>query len=125
LGKHVDLVAGGGQHIGYVKQEILRMFVLVQTDKRDPNSPDVLTPKGLECGDIPLHGYVVMGARGLPNAVCKKLGEVFKKVVEGPDFQRLLQNSGDTSLNSMAKIPLSQCGHRAIPKATEFPYITA
>ena len=92
IGEHVDFVAGGGQHISYAKQGVFRMLVLVQADKRDPNFPDVPTLKELGCGDIPIHGYIVVGPRGMPDAVCRKLGSVFKEVVEAPEFQKLLVN---------------------------------
>jgi len=32
----------------------------------------------------------LVGPRGLPEGVAKKLGETFKKVAEGPEFQKVL-----------------------------------
>ena len=90
LGKHVDFVAGAGQHIQYVKQGVFRMLAVFNTDKRDPNYPDVPTIKELGCQDAPALGYIVIGPKGMPDPIYKKLSGAVKKVVEGPDFQKLL-----------------------------------
>jgi tripartite-type tricarboxylate transporter receptor subunit TctC len=92
LGKHTDFVAGAGQHIAYLKQGVFRMLVLYNTDKRDPNFPNVPTLKEIGCPDAPALGYIVVGPKGLPEAIAKKLGETFKKVSETPTFQRVLTN---------------------------------
>lgn len=92
LGKHTDFVAGAGQHIAYLKQGVFRLLVVYNAEKRDPHYPDIPILKGLGCQDVPANGYIVVGPKGLPDAVCKKLGDVFKKVVEGPAFQKLLEN---------------------------------
>ncbi|MBM4333680.1 MAG: tripartite tricarboxylate transporter substrate binding protein [Deltaproteobacteria bacterium] len=92
LGKHVNFVAGAGQHIQYVKQGVFRMLAVFNTDKRDPNYPDVPTIKELGCQDAPALGYIVVGPKGLPEAIYKKLSEAIKKVTEGPDFQKLLSH---------------------------------
>jgi tripartite-type tricarboxylate transporter receptor subunit TctC len=90
LGKHLDFVAGSGQHIMYVKQGVLRLLLLYNTDKRDPNFPDIPTIKEIGCQDYPGHGMILVGPKGLPGAIAKRLGETFKKVAEGPDFQKVL-----------------------------------
>jgi tripartite-type tricarboxylate transporter receptor subunit TctC len=92
LGKHVNFVAGAGQHIQYVKQGVFRMLAVFNTDKRDPNYPDVPTIKELGCQDAPALGYIVVGPKGMPEAIYKKLSGAIKKVVEGPDFQKLLSH---------------------------------
>ncbi len=92
LGKHTDFVAGAGQHMNYLKQGTFRMLVVYNTDKRDPNFPNVPTLKEIGCPDAPALGYIVVGPKGLPEAVSKKLGETFKKVVEAPAFQKVLTN---------------------------------
>ncbi len=92
LGKHTDFVAGAGQHMNYLKQGTFRMLVVYNTDKRDPNFPNVPTLKEIGCPDAPALGYIVVGPKGLPEAVSKKLGETFKKVVEAPGFQKVLTN---------------------------------
>jgi tripartite-type tricarboxylate transporter receptor subunit TctC len=92
LGKHVNFVAGAGQHIQYVKQGVFRMLAVFNTDKRDPNYPDVPTIKELGCQDAPALGYIVVGPKGMPEAIYKKLSGAIKKVVEGSDFQKLLSH---------------------------------
>jgi tripartite-type tricarboxylate transporter receptor subunit TctC len=92
LGKHTDFVAGAGQHIAYLKQGVFRMLVVYNAEKREPKYPDIPILKDLGCEDVPANGYIVIGPKGLPEAVTEKLGEVFKKVVEAPPFQKLLEN---------------------------------
>lgn len=90
LGKHVDFVAGAGQHISYLKQGVFRMLVLYNAEKRDPNFPNVPTLKEIGCPDAPALGYIVVGPKGMPEPVVQKLGETFKKVSESPAFQKIL-----------------------------------
>jgi tripartite-type tricarboxylate transporter receptor subunit TctC len=93
LGKHTDFVAGSGSHIPYVQQGLFRMLLVYNQDERDPNYPDIPTIKELGCQDIPPSYYLVIGPKGMPAAISKKLVETFKKVTEGPDFQKLLANN--------------------------------
>ncbi len=90
LGKHVDFMGGAGIHIQYVKQGLMRMLVLFIADKRDPDFPDVPTLKELGCQDAPAYGYIVLGPKGIPDAIHKKLGETFRRIAESPDFQKAL-----------------------------------
>jgi len=90
LGKHTDFVAGAGQHILYVKQGVFRMLLIYNAEKRDPNYPDIPILKELGCQDAPALGYIVVGPKGIPPAISKKLGETFKKVADGPAFQKVL-----------------------------------
>jgi len=92
LGKHTDFVAGAGQHIAYLKQGLFRMLVVYNTDQRDPHFPNVPTLKEIGCPDAPALGYIVVGPKGIPEAISSKLGETFKKVVEGAAFQKVLAN---------------------------------
>ncbi|MGB9699593.1 MAG: tripartite tricarboxylate transporter substrate binding protein [Thermodesulfobacteriota bacterium] len=92
LGKHVNFVAGAGQHIQYLKQGVFRMLMVFNTDKRDPKYPDVPTLKELGCQDAPALGYIVVGPKGLPEPIAKKLEETFKKVTESDEFQKVLAN---------------------------------
>ncbi len=92
LGKHTDFVAGAGQHMNYLKQGTFRMLVVYNTDKRDPNFPNVPTLKEIGCPDAPALGYIVVGPKGLPDAIAKKLGETFKQVADSPTFQKVLTN---------------------------------
>jgi tripartite-type tricarboxylate transporter receptor subunit TctC len=90
LGKHTDFVAGAGQHIRYVKQGLFRMLAVYNSNKRDPNFPDVPTLEQIGCLDYPANRMILVGPRGMPEPVIKKLAETFKKVSEGPPFHRLL-----------------------------------
>ena len=92
LGKHVDFTAGSGQHMQYVRQGRLRNLVLFNTDQRDPNQPDVPTMKDIGCQDAPALGYLVIAPKGLPDPIYKILSDAIRKVVEGPDFQKILVN---------------------------------
>jgi tripartite-type tricarboxylate transporter receptor subunit TctC len=90
LGKHTDFAAGAGQHISYLKQGAFRMLVVYNTDKRDPNFPNVPTLKELGCPDAPALGYIVVGPKGMPEAITQKLNDTFKKVSESASFQKVL-----------------------------------
>jgi tripartite-type tricarboxylate transporter receptor subunit TctC len=92
LGKHINFVAGAGQHIQYLKQGVFRLLMVFNTDKRDPKYPDVPTLQELGCQDAPALGYIVVGPKGLPEPVAKKLEDTFKKVTESEEFQKLLAN---------------------------------
>jgi tripartite-type tricarboxylate transporter receptor subunit TctC len=91
LGKHLDFVGGVGQHIQYVRQGVFRMLVLLGTDKRDPSFPDIPTLNELGCQDFAASGLLLMAPRGLPAPAYEKLAAAFRKVSEGPDFQKLLK----------------------------------
>jgi len=92
LGRHTDFVAGSGSHIPYVKQGVFRMLLVFNQDERDPNYPDIPTLKELGCEDCAPGYYVVLGPKGMPPAISKMLVDTFKKVTEGPDFQKVLAN---------------------------------
>jgi tripartite-type tricarboxylate transporter receptor subunit TctC len=89
LGKHIDLVAGSA-HIPYVQQGKLRLLMNYSVTKRDPLFPDVPTQKELGCPDYPGDAMMVVGPKGLPEPIVKKLNDAFKKVAESPDFQKML-----------------------------------
>jgi len=90
LGGHLDFLAGSGSHLPYVKQGLWRMLLVYNTDVRDPNYPDIPTLKELGCGDVPANSMVVVAPKGTPAAISKKLVETFKKVTDGPEFQKVL-----------------------------------
>jgi len=89
LGKHCDFSIGSSQII-YVKQGLFRLLMLVNAAKRNPLYPDVPIPKDFGCPDVPPAGLIVVGPKGIPPTICKKLGDVFKKVTEEPAFQKVL-----------------------------------
>jgi tripartite-type tricarboxylate transporter receptor subunit TctC len=92
LGKHTDFVAGAGQHMQYVKQGVFRMLMVYNTDKRDPDYPNIPTLKELGCPDAPALGYILVAPKGLPGPVYEKLLTATQKVVEGAEFQKLLKH---------------------------------
>ena len=92
LGRHTDFVAGSGSHIPYLKQGVFRMLLVFNQDERDPNYPDIPTLKELGCEDCAPGYYLVLGPKGMPPGISKKLVETFRKVTEGSDFQKLLAN---------------------------------
>jgi tripartite-type tricarboxylate transporter receptor subunit TctC len=74
----------------YVKKGVFRMLAVSFKDKRDLNFPNIPTMKEMGCPDASAPGYIVMGPRGMPEAVSKKLGETFKKVADEAAFQKVL-----------------------------------
>ncbi len=91
LGKHVDFVAGVGQHLQYVRQEAFRLLMVFSAEKRDPHFPDIPMLKDLGCEDIPLSTHGVLGPAGISDAISKKLGEAFKKAIDTPEFRKTLE----------------------------------
>ncbi len=92
LGKHTDFLAGGGQHLTYVRQGAFRLLVQLNAEKRDPKFPDVPMLKEIGCPDAPALGFIVVGPKGIPENVCKKVSETFKKIADGPAFQKILES---------------------------------
>ncbi len=93
IGKHTDFAAGSGTHLRYVKQGVFRELMVYNTDKRNPNFPNVPTLKELGCQDFPANGLVFVGPKGVPQPIVTKVAEALKKVADGPDFQKLLANA--------------------------------
>jgi len=92
MGKHTDFVAGAGQHMQYVRQGVFRMLMVYNTDKRDPDYPDIPTLKELGCPDAPALGYILVAPKGLPEPVYEKLLTATRKIVERAEFQNLLKH---------------------------------
>jgi len=90
LGKHTDFIAGSGSHIPYVRQGAFRMLLVYNATKRDPNFPDIPILSEIGCEDYPADGIMVAAPKGLPDPIRKKLHDVFKKVADGPEFQKVL-----------------------------------
>jgi tripartite-type tricarboxylate transporter receptor subunit TctC len=92
IGGHVDFTAGAGIHLNYVKQGIFRMLAVTSTDKRDPDFPDVPALKDLGYQDLPPQEYLLVGPKGLPDRVFKKLEAGFRQAAYSPEFQKSLKN---------------------------------
>jgi tripartite-type tricarboxylate transporter receptor subunit TctC len=90
LGSHVQFIAGSGAHLPLVQQGAFRQLAIFHLNKRDPLFPDVPTLKEIGCPDNPPLGYVILGPAGMPDAITKKLQDVFKQVSLSPEFQKLL-----------------------------------
>jgi len=92
IGGHVDFTAGAGIHLNYVKQGIFRMLAVTSTDKRDPDFADVPTLKDLGYQDLPPQEYLLVGPKGLPDPIFKKLEAGFRQAAYSPEFQKSLKN---------------------------------
>ncbi len=92
IGGHVDFTAGAGIHLHYVKQGTFRMLALVTAEERDPAFPQVPTLKDLGYKDLPHSYFILMGPRGLPDPVFKKIESAFQRVAVSPEFRKILEN---------------------------------
>jgi tripartite-type tricarboxylate transporter receptor subunit TctC len=92
IGKHVDFTAGAGLHMQFVKQGVFRMLALYNTDKRDPNFPEVPTLKELGCDDAPALGYLIVGPKDLPDPIYKKTERIRPQGHRGARFS---EDSGE------------------------------
>ncbi|MGC8811899.1 MAG: tripartite tricarboxylate transporter substrate binding protein [bacterium] len=92
IGGHVDFTAGAGIHLNYVKQGVFRMLAVTVAEQRDPDFPDIPTLKDLGYKDVPPALYILVGPKGLPDPIFKKLEEVFTKAAHSADFKKVLKN---------------------------------
>jgi tripartite-type tricarboxylate transporter receptor subunit TctC len=92
LGKHLDFVGGSGGHIPYVKQGVFRMLTVFSMENRDPQFPNIPMQKELGCEDVPPNTYILIGPKGLPDPVFRKVHDAFKKAGEAPEFQKLMES---------------------------------
>lgn len=92
IGGHVDFTAGAGIHLNYVKQGVFRMLAVTIAEQRDPDFPDIPTLKDLGYKDVPPALYLLVGPKGLPDPIFKKLEAVFTKAAHSPDFKKVLKN---------------------------------
>ena len=92
IGGHVDFTAGAGIHLHYVKQGTFRMLAQVTAEERDPAFPQVPTLKDLGYKDLPHSYFILMGPRGLPDPVFKKIESAFQRVAVSPEFRKILEN---------------------------------
>lgn len=92
LGGHVQFATGAGSHLPLVQQGAFRQLAIFHRKTRDPMFPDLPTLTEIGCPDNPALGYLVLGPKGLPAPVVKKLEDTFKQVAESAEFQTLLKN---------------------------------
>ena len=93
LGKHIDFVAGSGTHLRYVKQGVFRELLVYNSNKRNPNFPNLPTLEEIGCQDFPANAMIFVGPKGIPQPIVKKIGETFKKVSESTEFQNKLASA--------------------------------
>lgn len=91
LGGHVQFATGAGSHLPLVQQGAFRQLAIFHKKARDPMFPDLPTLTEIGCPDNPALGYVVLGPKGMPAAVVKKLEDAFKQAAESAEFQQLLK----------------------------------
>ncbi len=92
LGKHLDFVGGSGGHINYVKQGVFRLLMVFSMQKRDPHFPNIPMQTEIGCEDVPPNTYILVGPKGVPDPVFKKVHDAFKKAAEQPEFQKLMDS---------------------------------
>jgi tripartite-type tricarboxylate transporter receptor subunit TctC len=92
LGKHLDFVGGSGGHIPYVKQGVFRMLTVFSMENRDPQFPNIPMQKELGCEDVPPNTYILIGPKGIPDPVFRKVHDAFKKAGETAEFQKLMES---------------------------------
>ena len=92
LGKHLDFVGGSGGHINYVKQGVFRMLTVFSMENRDPEFPNIPMQKELGCEDVPPNTYLLIGPKGVPDPVFKKIHDAFKKASEQTEFKTVMKN---------------------------------
>jgi tripartite-type tricarboxylate transporter receptor subunit TctC len=68
------------------------MLSQLTAEERDPAFPDVPTLKDLGYKDLPHSYFILMGPRGLPDAVFKKIEGAFRRVAVSPEFRKVLEN---------------------------------
>jgi len=93
MGGHIHAWSAGGFHVQFVRDKTMRL--LVNYDMiRLPSAPDVPTLRdlGYDSGidDTPI---VIMGPKGLPDPVRKKLEETYLKAMQDPGYHKVLDNT--------------------------------
>jgi tripartite-type tricarboxylate transporter receptor subunit TctC len=94
IGKHIDFTAASSSHVPFFKQGVFRLLAIHAAEKRDPAFPDVPTIGDLGCPDVPSDSFILLGPKGMHDAVAGKLEEAFLKTVRTPAFRRILENYG-------------------------------
>ena len=91
LGGHVTFIATTSVWVPHVQAGKLRLLA-VYGEQRSKNFPDI--PTLLESGyEVTMETTeAVMGPRGIPNDIKKKLHDAFKKSLEDPKVQTVMKN---------------------------------
>ncbi len=90
LGGHTHAWSAGGFHVQFVKDKAMRLLVNYDTIRLKA-SPDVPTLRelGFDPGtnDTPI---VIMGPKGLPDHIRKKLEDTYLRAMQDPSYMKLL-----------------------------------
>jgi tripartite-type tricarboxylate transporter receptor subunit TctC len=91
LGKHVDFTGGAGTHLSFVKTGQLRQLLMFGMDKRHPDFPDVPIMKELGTDDPPGLANILIGPRGIPESIVKKVVDACRKTSEMAKYQETVK----------------------------------
>ena len=92
IGKHLDFAMGAGIHKKYVKEGVLRMLIIANSDQRDPDFPNIRLMKDIGVTDVPGLGGLLVGPKNMPPEIAKKLEDAFAKSSKSEAFQKILSN---------------------------------
>ncbi|MCX5914866.1 MAG: tripartite tricarboxylate transporter substrate binding protein [Deltaproteobacteria bacterium] len=94
LGGHIPVAVSPSTFVPHVRGGKLKLLAMA-TESRSSAFPQVPTLKELGFNlDFRAFGDVLgyLGPKGLPPGIVKKLEDAFKKAVESPDFQQIMEN---------------------------------
>jgi len=66
---------------------VFREFLTYNSNKRSHYNPNLPTLEEISCQDFPVNAMILVGPKGLPKPIAKKLVETFKKVADSAAFQ--------------------------------------
>ncbi|WPG40110.1 tripartite tricarboxylate transporter substrate binding protein [Variovorax sp. EBFNA2] len=90
LGGHIDLAVTAGS-IGPMVDDGKARVLVVWTAKRVPRWPAVPTLRDLGLDMVANSPFGIAGPKGMPPAVVKTLHDAFRKALEDPNTQKLLE----------------------------------
>jgi tripartite-type tricarboxylate transporter receptor subunit TctC len=102
LGGHVDVIHASGDNLPLVRAGKLRMLA-TDTAERLKEFPNVPTLRDLGYDFVALSYCGIMGPKGLPESIAKKLENVFKKARDEKSFIELEAKMGLSSVYEIGK----------------------
>jgi tripartite-type tricarboxylate transporter receptor subunit TctC len=92
LGNHVMAASTGTSgYAPYLKAKNVRLLVSMSEKRRD-DAPDAPTLKELGYPLVINNRYIIVGPKGMDQAIVKKLSDAFKKAMEAPEFIKLAKD---------------------------------
>jgi tripartite-type tricarboxylate transporter receptor subunit TctC len=92
LGNHVMAASTGTSgYASYLKAKNVRLLVSM-SEKRPKDSPDAPTLKEMGYPVVVQSRYIIVGPKGMDQAIVKKLSDAFKKAMESPEFIKLAKD---------------------------------